>query len=109
MAPLGAALPTADNWSPNTRARSTITAATSSRVAIDVEDTTGLDEVGDLSLKGLSRVVGVYNVVSQHLTAKPLGPTALSAEGPHRLKRRRNSRPALQRRGGMALCRPRIE
>src|SRR5437868_4532590 len=26
MAPLGAALPTADNWSPNTRARSTITA-----------------------------------------------------------------------------------
>ena len=33
----------------------------SRRVAIDVEDTTGLDEIGDLSLKGLSQAVAVYN------------------------------------------------
>jgi class 3 adenylate cyclase len=32
-------------------------------VAIAVEDTTTLDEIGDLSLKGLSQAVAVYNVV----------------------------------------------
>jgi adenylate cyclase len=35
----------------------------SRRVAIAVEDTTTLDEIGDLSLKGLSQAVAVYNVV----------------------------------------------
>jgi class 3 adenylate cyclase len=33
------------------------------RVATAVEDTTTLDEIGDLSLKGLSQAVAVYNVV----------------------------------------------
>jgi adenylate cyclase len=36
----------------------------SRRVAIAVEDTTTLDEIGDLSLKGLSQAVAVYNVVA---------------------------------------------
>ena len=35
----------------------------SRRVAIAVEDTTTLDEIGDLSLMGLSQAVAVYNVV----------------------------------------------
>ncbi len=35
----------------------------SRRVAIAVEDSTTLDEIGDLSLKGLSQAVAVYNVV----------------------------------------------
>ena len=34
----------------------------SRRVAIAVEDTTMLDEIGDLSLKGLTQAVAVYNV-----------------------------------------------
>src|SRR5205823_12774361 len=36
----------------------------SRRVAIAVEDSAQLEEVGDLSLKGLSQAVAVYNVVS---------------------------------------------
>jgi PAS domain S-box-containing protein len=35
----------------------------SRRVAIAVEDTASLEEIGDLSLKGLSQAVAVYNVV----------------------------------------------
>jgi class 3 adenylate cyclase len=35
---------------------------TSRRVAIAVEDTMALEEIGDLSLKGLSQAVAVYNV-----------------------------------------------
>jgi class 3 adenylate cyclase len=35
----------------------------SRRVAIAVEDSATLEEVGDLSLKGLSQAVAVYNVV----------------------------------------------
>jgi adenylate cyclase len=35
----------------------------SRRVAIAVEDSTALEEIGDLSLKGLSQAVAVYNVV----------------------------------------------
>jgi class 3 adenylate cyclase len=35
----------------------------SRRVAIAVEETTTLEEIGDLSLKGLSQAVAVYNVV----------------------------------------------
>jgi adenylate cyclase len=36
----------------------------SRRVAIAVEDSTKLEEIGDLSLKGLSQAVAVYNVVA---------------------------------------------
>jgi adenylate cyclase len=36
----------------------------SSRVAAAVEDTASLEEIGDLSLKGLSQAVAVYNVVA---------------------------------------------
>src|SRR5260370_23813092 len=36
----------------------------SRRVAIAVEDTTTLDEIGDLSLIGLSQAVAVYNVLA---------------------------------------------
>jgi adenylate cyclase len=35
----------------------------SRRVAVAVEDMTSLEEIGDLSLKGLSQAVAVYNVV----------------------------------------------
>jgi adenylate cyclase len=37
----------------------------SRRVAIAVEDSTTLEEIGDLSLKGLSQAVAVYNVVQE--------------------------------------------
>jgi adenylate cyclase len=36
----------------------------SRRVAIAVEDSMALEEIGDLSLKGLSQAVAVYNVVA---------------------------------------------
>src|SRR4030081_2485289 len=36
----------------------------SARVAIAVEDIATLEEIGDLSLKGLSQAVAVYNVVA---------------------------------------------
>jgi adenylate cyclase len=36
----------------------------SARVAIAVEDSAALEEIGDLSLKGLSQAVAVYNVVA---------------------------------------------
>jgi len=36
----------------------------SARVAIAVEDSATLEEIGDLSLKGLSEAVAVYNVVA---------------------------------------------
>ena len=36
----------------------------SRRVAIAVEDSATLEEIGDLSLKGLSQAVAVYNVVA---------------------------------------------
>ena len=36
----------------------------SRRVAIAVEDSATLEEIGDLSLKGLSQTVAVYNVVA---------------------------------------------
>jgi hypothetical protein len=36
----------------------------SRRVATAVEGTASLEEIGDLSLKGLSQAVGVYNVVA---------------------------------------------
>jgi len=36
----------------------------SRRVAMAVEDTATLEEIGDLSLKGLSQAVVVYNVVA---------------------------------------------
>jgi GAF domain-containing protein len=37
----------------------------SQRIAIAVEDTASLEEIGDLSLKGLSQAVAVYNVATQ--------------------------------------------
>jgi class 3 adenylate cyclase len=37
---------------------------TSARVATAVENTASLEEIGDLSLKGLSQAVSVYNVVA---------------------------------------------
>jgi hypothetical protein len=36
----------------------------SARIAIAVEDSAALEEIGDLSLKGLSQAVAVYNVVA---------------------------------------------
>jgi class 3 adenylate cyclase len=35
----------------------------SRRVAVAVEDDANLEEIGDVSLKGLSQAVAVYNVV----------------------------------------------
>jgi class 3 adenylate cyclase len=35
----------------------------SRRVAIAIEDTVKLEEIGEVSLKGLSQVVAVFNVV----------------------------------------------
>jgi len=43
----------------------------SRRVAIAVEDSATLEEIGDLSLKGLSQAVAVYNVVAVGAQASP--------------------------------------